>query len=349
MSWQIDLVDGVAVVTMNTNKANAQNEHFFADLHEALDRLDREPPSTGIVLTGQGSIFSAGIDLKYSLPLFATQDLRAIREWFARYRATNVRLFGYPRPTVAAINGHAFAGGVITALCCDYRIAAEGPARFALNEVPIGIPMPPVYSEIIRYAIGTPNATLATLFGQEYDVDGARRIGFVHETVAPDKLIEAAVQRANLSPPMRWPPTPARSRASRLPHLRILMRWRHLKMSGWLRWRTREICVCTRPNTKSSLARNFGGSTRHYPVQCTSMMRPDLTLASAALCAAVGLVPQSAPHRPDPTAKAAQPFLAHVATVQPRPYCWQLPSAMWVASSMVVALLAQPVAPVAGE
>jgi enoyl-CoA hydratase len=187
MSWQIDLVDGVAVVTMNTNRANAQNEQFFADLHEALDRLDRERPSAGIVLTGQGSIFSAGIDLKYSLPLFATQDLRAIREWFARYRATNVRLFAYPRPTVAAVNGHAFA--------------AKGPARFALNEVPIGIPMPPVYSEIIRYAIGTPNATLATLFGQEYDVDGARRIGFVHETVAPDKLIEAAVKQANLVAP----------------------------------------------------------------------------------------------------------------------------------------------------
>ena len=201
MSWQIDLVDGVAVVTMNTNKANAQNEQFFADLHEALDRLDREPPSTGIVLTGQGSIFSAGIDLKYSLPLFATQDLRAIREWFARYRATNVRLFGYPRPTVAAINGHAFAGGVITALCCDYRIAAERPMRFALNEVPIGLPMPAVYCEIIRYAIGTPNATLSTLFGQEYDLDGARKIGFVHETVAPDKLIEAAVKRANLVAP----------------------------------------------------------------------------------------------------------------------------------------------------
>lgn len=201
MSWHIGLVDGAAVVTMNTNRANAQNEQFFADLHETLDRLDREPPPAGIVLTGQGSIFSAGIDLKYSLPLFATGDVRAIREWFARYRATNVRLFTYPRPTVAAINGHAFAGGVITALCCDYRIAAEGPTRFALNEVPIGIPMPAVYSEIIRYAIGTPNATLATLFGQEYDPHGAQEIGFVHETVAPDKLIEAAVKRANLVAP----------------------------------------------------------------------------------------------------------------------------------------------------
>ena len=100
MSWQIDRVGGAAVVTMNTNKANAQNERFFADLHEALDRLDREPPSGGIVLTEQGSIFSAGIDLKYSLPLFASGDLDAIGGWFARYRATNIRLFTYLRPLV---------------------------------------------------------------------------------------------------------------------------------------------------------------------------------------------------------------------------------------------------------
>lgn len=199
-SIQVRVHRSAAVVTMNTNKANAQNEAFFVDLHEALDRLDREPPPAGIVLTGQGSIFSAGIDLKYSLPLFATRDLRAIREWFGRYRATNVRLFTYPRPIVAAINGHAFAGGVITALCCDYRIAAEGPARFALNEVPIGIPMPAVYCEIIRYAVGTSNATLATLFGQEFDAHGAQQVGFVHETVPADKLIEAAVNRATLIP-----------------------------------------------------------------------------------------------------------------------------------------------------
>jgi enoyl-CoA hydratase len=200
VSWQIDLVDRVAVVTMNTNKANAQNEQFFLDLHEAFDRLDRQPPAAGIVLTGQGSIFSAGLDLKYTLPLFATGDQTAVRDWFQRYRATNMRLFTYPRPTVAAINGHAFAGGVITALCCDYRIAADGPARLALNETLIGIAMPAVYEEIIRYAIGTPNATVATLFGEEYDVSGARRIGFVHQTVSPDQLLEAAIARADMIP-----------------------------------------------------------------------------------------------------------------------------------------------------
>ena len=166
MSWPIRAIDDVAVVTMTSNRVNAQSDAFFRDLHDAFDTLEREHPAAAVVLTAEGATFSAGIDLKFNLPLFARRDTEAVRAWFARYRATNMRLFTYPRPTVAAINGHAFAGGLITALCCDYRLATEGGARFALNEVPIGIPMPAVYVEIIRYALGTHAATVATLLGR---------------------------------------------------------------------------------------------------------------------------------------------------------------------------------------
>jgi enoyl-CoA hydratase len=200
VGWDIRSVGGVAVVTMNTNKVNAQNDQFFADLHDAFDRLDREPRAAGVVLTSDGSTFSAGIDLKFSMPLFARRDTGEIAEWFKRYRSTNMRLFTYPRPTVAAINGHAFAGGVITALCCDYRVAAESEARFALNEVPIGIPMPAVYCEIIRYAIGTHDASVVTLFGPTYDVRGALQLGFVHELVPPDRLLATAIEHASAVP-----------------------------------------------------------------------------------------------------------------------------------------------------
>src|SRR5262249_51207159 len=68
----------------------------------------------------------------------------------------------------AAVNGHAIAGGLITALVCDFRVAACNPARFGLNEVPIGIPMPAAYVEIIKYALGDQVAALATLRGKLY-------------------------------------------------------------------------------------------------------------------------------------------------------------------------------------
>lgn len=103
---------------MTTNPVNAQNQAFFADLHDAFDRLERDHPDSPVVLTGTGRRFSAGLDLDEHFRLFAG-DPAAIGSWFTGYRATNMRLFTYPRPTVAAVNGHAFAGGLITAAVCD--------------------------------------------------------------------------------------------------------------------------------------------------------------------------------------------------------------------------------------
>ena len=150
MAWDIEVLDGCAVVRMNTNKVNVQNDRFFADLHGAIDRLEREFSDLPVVLTGQGDVFSAGIDFQYSFSIFGSGSHDTIRQWYRTYRETNLRIFQYPRPTVAAVNGHAIAGGLITALnweggkegwCLwgDFRIAARKPVRFGLNEVPIGI------------------------------------------------------------------------------------------------------------------------------------------------------------------------------------------------------------------
>jgi enoyl-CoA hydratase len=190
MPWTIEHHDGVATVTMNTNKANAQNPSFFRDMHAALDRLEHELPQAALVLTGQGSVFSAGLDFDYHFPLFATMSRTAVREWFDEYRATNLRLFTFPRPKVAAINGHAYAGGLITALACDYRVAVD-TAQFSLNEVPIGIPMPSVYIEMMRHAIGPMPTSLLTLSGIVIDTAEAYRLGLVHECCSTDLLAKA--------------------------------------------------------------------------------------------------------------------------------------------------------------
>ncbi|MFF0269652.1 enoyl-CoA hydratase/isomerase family protein [Kribbella sp. NPDC004536] len=195
MPWDITARDDVGIVTMNSNSANVQNDGFFADLHDAFDRLDREPRLRGVVLTAAGHIFSAGIDLKQTLPLFASGNLDAARDFFVRYRATNLRLFTYPRPTVAAVNGHAIAGGLITALVCDFRVAADGPFRFALNEVAIGIPMPAVYVQMLQYALGHAQAAELVLSGDSYDpTEGARR-GLFNQVVSAEHLLDSAFAR----------------------------------------------------------------------------------------------------------------------------------------------------------
>ena len=104
MPWTIERRhDHVAVVTMNTNKVNAQNPAFFADLHAAFDRLETEFNDCAVVLTGTGAAFSAGLDFDHHFPLYARRSLKEIDGWFDAYRATNLRLFTYPRPTVAAM------------------------------------------------------------------------------------------------------------------------------------------------------------------------------------------------------------------------------------------------------
>ncbi len=202
MPWTIERKgDHVAVVTMTTNKVNVQGPPFFADLHQAFDRLDAEFGDCAVVLTGTGNVFSAGLDLDHHFAMFARRSLNEIDAWFDAYRATNLRLFTFPRPTVAAINGHAYAGGLITALGCDHRIAAEGALQFALNEVPIGIPMPAVYCEIIKHAIGPRAANELTLFGQVYDLAAAVKMGVIDKTTAPGRLLDDAVAWAALVPP----------------------------------------------------------------------------------------------------------------------------------------------------
>jgi enoyl-CoA hydratase len=200
MSWTIERRGRVAVVTMTTNPVNAQNRAFFADLHEAFDRLERDHPESPVVLTGTGTQFSAGLDLGEHFPLFAG-DPAAVAAWFAEYRATNMRLFTYPRPTVAAVNGHAFAGGLITAAVCDYRVAvADDGARFGLNEVPIGIPMPAVYVRMLAYAWGEPVAARTCLLGEIFTPAQADALGLVHELVPAERLLDRAIAVAEQTP-----------------------------------------------------------------------------------------------------------------------------------------------------
>jgi enoyl-CoA hydratase len=200
MSWTIECRGRVAVVTMTTNKVNAQNRAFFADLHDAFDRLERDHPDSPVVLTGTGSRFSAGLDLGEHFPLFAGEPA-AVASWFQDYRATNMRLFTYPRPTVAAVNGHAFAGGLITAAVCDRRLAVDNEdARFGLNEVRIGIPMPAVYVRMLAYAWGEPAAARTSLQGEIFTAEQAHRLGLFHELAPAASLLDRAVAVAELTP-----------------------------------------------------------------------------------------------------------------------------------------------------
>ena len=198
MTWELEPRDAVVVVHMRSNKVNRMNPAMFVDAQVAFDRLDAEFPGRPVVLTGDGATFSAGLDFAHVFPLFQRGDQTEIGAFFAEFRGMIVRILTAPRRTVAAVNGHAFAGGFILACACDARVLAHGPARLALNEVPIGIPMPSTYVEIVRHALGSRFAIEATLEGRIYDVAEVAAEGFARTVAPPERLLEAAIAVATI-------------------------------------------------------------------------------------------------------------------------------------------------------
>jgi enoyl-CoA hydratase len=255
MPWTIERKhDHVAVVTMNTNKVNAQNSTFFDDLHAAFDRLEAEFNDYAIVLTGTGGAFSAGLD-STTTPLvratIAERDRRLVRRLSCHQPAplhvSSAYRGGDQRPCIA--------GGLITALGRDHRIASDGAPQFSLNEVAIGIPMPAVYCEIIKHAIGPRAANELTLFGQIYDLVAAARMGVIDKTALPGRLLDDAVAWAALVPPDCYPAYAFAKRALQATTMAAIDAAARLDRD-WLSRRMSESCEPARPC--ASLSRTEG-------------------------------------------------------------------------------------------
>ena len=134
---------GVRVLTLDHPPANAENEELLADLGTALAAARTSDGVRAVVLTGAGKFFSGGFDL--SAPRRDDDSGHLFRDLF---RDTHLALLALPKPTVAMVNGHAIAGGLVLALACDYRLGVEGGYRIGLNEVAIGASYPRVAFEI---------------------------------------------------------------------------------------------------------------------------------------------------------------------------------------------------------
>src|SRR6059058_2622232 len=157
-------VDGnVARITLDDGKVNAMSLPFFEALGAALDRAEREKPGA-VVLTGRAGYFSAGLDLKL-MPTLAPDELQRMLLSFGR---TMLRVFTFPIPTVAALSGHAIAGGAMLAFACDLRLMAEGPFRLHLNEVAIGLALPSWAIVLAQAAIPPRRHTEAILHARAF-------------------------------------------------------------------------------------------------------------------------------------------------------------------------------------
>jgi len=184
----------VVLLRMNRAPVNALDLELLSDLVSALDGLSGAAPP--VVLTAAGRSFSAGVDLRR----ITGSPVDYTGEFLAALTAAFRAVFQYPAPMIAAINGHAIAGGYVLAAACDQRVLADGGARVGLSELRVGVPFPTEAIEIVRHAVGTSSAAELALGAELYDVPSALRKGFVDEVVPAEQLVETAVRHAQV----RW-------------------------------------------------------------------------------------------------------------------------------------------------
>ncbi|MFL6126357.1 enoyl-CoA hydratase/isomerase family protein [Actinophytocola sp.] len=174
----------VAVLTLHHGPVNALDLELLTAIPDALEAAGDAP----VVLTGAGRSFSAGVDLKR----IVAEGVPYVERFLPALSAAFLAVFDHPRPVVAAVNGHALAGGCVLAAACDVRLMSGG--TIGLTELAVGVPFPTVALEVMRHAVG-PVVDRLVLTAARLDPAEAHRVGLVHEVVTED-LLAAAVSSA---------------------------------------------------------------------------------------------------------------------------------------------------------
>ncbi len=177
----------VTVLELRHKKANALDVELLAALEGELVAAERA--GQAVVLTGTGSIFSAGVDLYRVLDGGAGY----LDSFLPALDSALQRLFTFPRPAVAAINGHAMAGGWILACACDYRVVSLGAGKLGLPELQVGVAFPPIAVETVRFATPIPQLHPLVFAGRTYSGDEAQRHGLVDEAMPAEAVLSRAL------------------------------------------------------------------------------------------------------------------------------------------------------------
>lgn len=191
-SIKIKQTDNIAVIKMARGVINSIDPTLIQQLSEALESIRSNPDIRGLVLSSSNEkFFSIGFDIPYlyglSEPEFAS--------FYHSFNLLCLSLYTLPKPTVAALTGHATAGGCILALCCDQRIVAEGRRLIGLNEIRLGVPVPYIAECILRQIINGRIVREIIEGGGFYSPDEALRIGLVNDIRSPERLLSTAIEK----------------------------------------------------------------------------------------------------------------------------------------------------------
>ncbi|HEU0079179.1 MAG TPA: enoyl-CoA hydratase/isomerase family protein [Longimicrobiaceae bacterium] len=183
-----ELSGGILTLRLAHGKANALDDALAGALVRELRAAESDGEVRAVVLTGTGSMLSAGVDL-----FRLTEGGAPYVQRFFPLLCEMIRvLFELPKPVVVAANGHAIAGGCLMLWAGDVRLIAEGDWRIGVPELLVGVPFPAVPLEVVRFAVSPGLFPDVVFRGRTYLPTEALRHGFVDEVVAPGRLRERA-------------------------------------------------------------------------------------------------------------------------------------------------------------
>jgi len=192
-SISVEISGTVAILELCRETTNAIDYPLVNKLAAALQAIHSNDDVLSLVLASNNEkFFSIGLDIPhlYNLP---REDFN---NFFHDFNQFCIDLLSFPKPTIAAITGHAIAGGCILTLCCDYRIIAEGRKLMGLNEVKLGVPVPYPAACILPYLVGYRNAREMMYTGDFYSPEEAYSMGLVDEVVHIEQVKSRSIEKA---------------------------------------------------------------------------------------------------------------------------------------------------------
>lgn len=188
-----DRQDGVTIVTLERGVTNAVNPALVEELAETVGRLRDDEETRAVVLrSANDKFFMIGWDI----PELISLSPDGFAQFFKSFNRMCIDLYTLPKPTVAAITGHATAGGCVLALCCDYRLIAEGRKLMGLNEVKLGVPIPYPADCMLRAQVGDRVAREIAEGGDFHGPGQMHRFGMVDDVLPLEEVLPRSMEKA---------------------------------------------------------------------------------------------------------------------------------------------------------
>jgi enoyl-CoA hydratase len=184
--------EGIETLTLRRPPANAMDIALLTELRDAFIALAGDDSVQAIVLTADGAAFSAGLDVK-AVPRYTRAEQLQLLDVL---NGMILAVYGCPLPVVAAVNGHAIAGGLVLTLCCDWRVVVEAPIQAGLAEVKVAIPYPVAAMEVVRAELSPQVARRLVLSGENVGAAEGIATGLFDESAPRENLLEAAIRKA---------------------------------------------------------------------------------------------------------------------------------------------------------